>query len=156
MLFLGVESKNISVVNISHVEVSKVQKALELFSGLGSLRNVFIQQGFDVVSLDWDQQILPKFKKIFCIGSIGRISNLVILTLCSHQSRLSITAWYVRDHQETSPMPIDWSEKIEIIRFFKPANCFIENPRFGLLSKQYFMKQFSFIDVPYCCFEDYG
>ena len=132
-------------------------RVLDLFSGQGSWRNAFLQRGCDVVPLDWDsksdveicEDILKwKYWVDFKKGDFDIICASIP---CEHYSTARTTA----------PRNIPYANRLakktlEIINYFQPPEWFIENPRFGLLRYQKFIKGLHFIDVDYCCFENYG
>ena len=113
--------------------------------------------GYKVTSLDWDptsdveicQDILKgqyweNFKK-------GGFDIICASVPCEQYSTARTTA----------PRNLFYANRLakktlEIINYFQPSKWFIENPRYGLLRDQNFMKVLSFIDVDYFCFENYG
>jgi site-specific DNA-cytosine methylase len=145
------------VLNVSQVESSLQPKALNLFSGQGSWRDTFLQKGFEVVSLDWDpknheniqENILHwKYWEDFKPGDFEVISASIP---CENYSLAHTRG--SRDMKYANRLA---RKTLEIIQYFKPSMWFVENPRFGLLRNQHFMKNISYIDVDYCRFEDYG
>ena len=135
----------------------KTPRALDLFSGQGSWRDAFLLMGYDVVTMDKSPRFHPqiccdilkwKYWEDFKPGDFEVISASVP---CEHYS----TA------RSTSPRNLPRANRIvrktlEIIAYLKPKKWLIENPRYGLLRDQPFMKNLDFVDVDYCQFSDYG
>lgn len=129
-------------------------RVLELFKGYGSVSDYLSKSkiaNFDVVSLDINDKFDP--------------------TICS-----SILSWnykkaYPRGHFDiiwASPPCTEYSraktvgernlaladkivkKSLEIIKYFRPAIWFVENPQTGLLKNREFMKNIPYYDVTYC------
>ena len=126
-----------------------MRRMLDLFSGTGSVGEVFRNTGWEVVSLDRD---LP----------------------ADHQT--DIMEWKYKDAYEPKHFEFIWASPpcteysiaktvgvrklseaneivkrtIEIIKYFEPSFYVIENPQTGLLKRQPFMEDLPFRDVDYC------
>ena len=131
---------------------------LDLFSGRGSWRDAFEQMGMSVVSLDVNPRSDAEIKidilkwRYWEDYKTGDFEVICASVPCEQYSTAHCTG-KARD--------IPWANKItqrtfKIIRYFKPKNWFIENPRFGKLRDQPFMRGITFIDVDYCRFSEFG
>ena len=132
-------------------------KALDLFSGTGSVGDRLRELGYDVVSLDIDPNRRPtivtnvlawEYAKDF---SPGYFSVIAAGVPCNEYSPAKTIG-----HRK-----LDYADKlvqktIEIINFFQPPIWWIENPRLGLLKTREVMRGIPYIDVDYCQFGDWG
>ena len=122
-------------------------RLLELFSGTGSVGEVFRRHGWEVISLDRD---MPAHHRVDIMGWD-----------CPYQPRHFDFIW-------SSPPCTEYSiaktvgerrleeanavtrRTIEIIRYLDPPLWVIENPQSGLLKSQDFMANLPYRDVDYC------
>ena len=148
--------RNFFVTYLSEIKSRSPLKVLDLFSGQGSWRNTFLQMGCEVISVDWNLKFEANIHcdilkwEYWLDFEPGDFDIICASVPCEHY----IIA------RTTAPRNIPYANRLtkktlEIIRYFSPARWFIENPRFGLLRDQPFMKNLSFIDVYYCTFENY-
>ena len=128
------------------------RRALELFSGTGSVGKWCRANGFDeVVSLDilpsanathtcdvmqWDYTMYPQ----------GHFEVVWSSPPCTHYSCARTTG---------PPRDLDGANAIvkrtlQIIEYFKPQYFFIENPGTGMLVKMDFMKEYPRVMADYC------
>lgn len=135
-----------------------VMRLLELFSGTGSVGNVFRSRGWEVVSLDsdpktdativadilqWDYRAYPP----------GHFDCVWASPCCTHYSCARRGA--------KTPRNLFWADSLvqrslEIINYFQPEAWFIENPQTGLLKDRPFMTGIPYTDCDYCCYCDWG
>ena len=107
---------------------------------LGFLPNA--KADFTVNILEWD------YKKLYRPGDFALIA-----------AGVPCTEYYVA--LTTRPRNLELADSIvaktlEIIAYFRPKRCWIENPRFGLLKERQIMKGIKFIDADNCQFSDWG
>ena len=125
-------------------------RLLELFSGTGSVGNVFKEHGWDVVSLDrdlpadistdimdWDYMNSPYPPKHFDV--------IWASPPCTEYSIAKTRG--VRNLQLANNIV---QRTLEILNYFDPIIFFVENPQTGLLKHQPFMRHLSYNDVDYC------
>jgi hypothetical protein len=135
-----------------------IMRLLELFSGTGSIGNVFSEKGWEVVSVDldpktnatihadvltWDHTAFPQ----------GHFDAIWASPCCTHYSRARTKA--------KTPRDLVWADSLvtrtfEIIEYFQPRFWFVENPQSGMLKERPFMSNLPFADVDYCCYCDWG
>ena len=125
-----------------------MKKILELFSGTGSVGNVFREHGWEVTSLDllmkadinidilkWDYKAYPP----------GHFNMIWASPPCTEYSRAKTVG--VRRIEEANKIV---KTTLEIINYFSPPCWVIENPQTGLLKNQTFMGTLPYKDVDYC------
>ena len=125
-------------------------RLLELFSGTGSIGNVFKEQGWEVVSLDRD---LP--------ADIGTDIMLWDYMNSAYPPKHFDVIWASPPCTEYSIAKTKGVRKLaaanavvertlEILNHFQPSIYFLENPQTGLLKNQPFMDELPYNDVDYC------
>ena len=135
---------------------TKNTRALDLFSGTGSVGKHLMKQGFGVISLDisrtgtpticediltWDyRQYPPNFFRLIAAG-----------VPCTEYSTAKTIGTRALEHADQVVL-----RTMEIIEYFHPEIWWIENPRGGMLKHRPFMKNIPFLDVDYCQFSDWG
>ena len=132
---------------------------LDLFSGTGSVGQVFRKAGYDVVSLDFDRKMRPSI----CVDilqwdyraafPVGHFEVIFACPPCTEFSQALTTR--VRD---LAAADLVVRRTLEIINYFKPQKWFLENPRGGSssLRTRPYMANLPFVDVDYCQFCDWG
>jgi len=127
-------------------------RALELFSGSGSVGRAFKEQGWEVVSLDIDRKcgamITCDIRKWeYSQYPRGHFDVIFASPCCTQYS-------VARTHG--GPRDLAWADSLvektlEIIEYFRPRYWWIENPQTGLLKTRPFMQALPlFFDVDYC------
>jgi hypothetical protein len=145
-----------AAARINAIRTDGPRRMLDLFSGTGSVGEVFKEQGWEVISLDsnpackadFTQDILEWDYKQFPRGHFQVIAAGIP---CTEFSRALTTR--PRDLQKGDELAL---KTLEIIDYFHPQFWYIENPRHGLLSTRPYMTGIPFIDVDYCQFSDWG
>ena len=133
-------------------------RLLELFSGTGSVGQVFKEKGWEVISLDsnpktnasiitdirnWDYQAY-KSKHFDAIWASP---------CCTHYSCARRGAKTPRDLEGADSLVIT---TLDIIKYLNPKVWYIENPQTGLLKDREFMKGLPYTDLDYCRYCDIG
>ena len=141
----------------SFLAANQERRALDLFSGTGSVAKRLRELGFMVITLD----VSPKHKPDILVNILrwkyqqrfppGYFDLIVSSPPCEEYSQAKTTA--ERD--------LGYSDKcvrktLEIVKYFQPKMWWLENPRNGLLKNRPFMKNIPFVDVDYCQFSDWG
>lgn len=131
-------------------------RMLDLFSGTGSVGRKFIEQGYDVMSVDFRRSEHPSV----CVDVLkwkyrefppGYFDVIAAGPPCGDYS-LAKNFRPRRFHRADRLV----RKTVEIIQYFKPRLWWIENPRTGFLKTRNVIKNFPFIDVDYCQFSDWG
>ena len=134
-----------------------VRKALDLFSGTGSVSNRLRQLGYEVVSVDINPRCKPsiltdilkwKFQNQF---PPGYFEVVVASPPCEEYSQAKTTKPRQFFHADQCVQ-----KTLQIVRYFQPRVWWLENPRFGHLRNRPFMHGVPYCDVDYCQFSDWG
>lgn len=132
-------------------------RLLDLFSGTGSVGEVYRREGYEVVSVDND----PGWKPTHTVDVLlweyraayppGYFHTIVCAPPCTEYSRAKTTA--PRDLSKADPLV---QKALEIVEYFEPQRWWMENPRYGLLPTREFMQGLPFVDVDYCQYSNWG
>ena len=127
-------------------------RALDLFSGSGSVARVLRDLGWEVLTLDnaeraradisqdileWEYWNFPK----------GYFQLVTAGPPCQEYSMAKTIG--TRDLEGADKLIL---KTLEIIKYFEPVLWWLENPRGGLLKSQGLLDSFAFVDVDYCQF----
>ena len=132
-------------------------RALDLFSGTGSVGDRLREIGYDVISLDIDPNRRPTivtdvlkwdYAKDF---SPGFFSVIAAGVPCNEYSSAKTIGHRNLDYADRLV-----EKTLEIIHFFQPPIWWIENPKMGLLKTREVIRGIPYIDVDYCQFGDWG
>ena len=134
----------------------KNNRALDLFSGTGSVGLHLQKMGFEVTSLDiskvGDPTLVQDITKWDYTTYPPRYFRLIAAGVpCTEYSRAKTVG--DRDLQHADGIAL---KTMEIIQYFQPEIWWIENPRGGMLKDRSFMRDIPYIDVDYCQFADWG
>ena len=141
-----------------YVDMGRVKgkRALDLFSGTGSVRRVLEEEGWEVVTLDaspkwgadivediltWDYTVFPPNTFDLVAASPPCIEFSRALTTRSR--RLGLADKLV-------------CKVLEIVQYFNPTWWWIENPSTGILKHRPYMAELAWVDIDYCQFSDWG
>ena len=131
---------------------------LELFSGSGSVGNVFAQRGWSVTSLDLDPKTNATIHENILTWDFAAFPpgffDVVWASPCCTQYSCARTS-------AKTPRNLDLADSLvkrtlEIIDYFQPRVWFVENPTTGLLKTRPFMHGLSWTDLDYCCYCNWG
>ena len=132
-------------------------RALDLFSGTGSVGSRLREWGFQVTSLDNN----PNCKADMCLDimtwdykrqhSPGYFQVIAASVPCEEYSSAKTTQ--VRDLGKADLIV---RKVLEIVAYFQPGLWWIENPRKGWLRHRGFMQGLPFVDLDYCQFSEWG
>ena len=133
-------------------------RILELFSGTGSVGQVFREEGWEVVSLDSDPRTTPTIVEDIrlwdhTIYPRGYFDVVWASPCCTHYS--------IARKRAKTPRNLDLADSLvlrtlELIEYFSPPVYFIENPATGYLKSRTFMSGLPYADFDYCCFSNWG
>lgn len=130
---------------------------LDLFSGTGSVGEVFRRRGYEVVSLDSSATAAPTIQtdirqwRYWEEYQPGDFDVIAAGVPCQEYSTALTTR--PRRLEEADELV---EKTFEIIDFFKPRLWWIENPRNGLLRHRPVMAGRPYLDADYCCFSGWG
>ena len=130
---------------------------LDLYSGTGSVADIFQSRGYEVTTVDIDPKYQPdiqmdmlewEYHHTFKPGYFDVIT-------CSPPCTEFSVAMTRRSRE------LDYADSLvlkglEIIQYLKPGYWFLENPQTGLLKGRPYMRGLPYVDVDYCCFSDWG
>ena len=149
--------KGTTVSQVRDTQVERPRRVLDLFCGTGSVGRVFAEMGYEVVSLDKD----PRHTPTFCVDILdwdyrahltpGQFEVVTASPPCTEFSTAKTTG--LRNLRLANRIV---KRTLEIITFLKPTRWWLENPRYGLLRKQRYMRKIPFVDVDYCQYSDSG
>ena len=127
-------------------------KCLELFCGSKSFGKCCIDLGYDVISLDIEEQFKPTHLCNILSFDYKQYDTDYFDIIwasppCTEYSKAKTRG--VRDIEGANEIVL---KTIEIINYFKCKEWFIENPQTSLLKKQPFMNKFKFVDGDYCMY----
>ena len=127
-----------------------------MFTGTGSVAKALRAQGYEVLTLDFDERWKPDILvdirrwdyKQFRPGDFHLVAAS---PPCMEYSTIMISR----------PRRLDEADELvnrarEIIEYLQPELWWIENPRRGLLSRRSPVRGLRFIDVDYCMLSDWG
>ena len=132
-------------------------KMLDLFSGTGSVGEVFRRHGYEVISMDNRAAAKPdilvdirdwNFRQQFAPGEFDVIAAGVP---CLEYSTALTTR--PRKLEEADALV---EKTLEVIDYLQPRLWWVENPRNGLLRRRPVMAGRPWVDVDYCCFSRWG
>ena len=136
----------------------KVLRALDLFSGTGSVANALRDQGYHVVRVDNDPKRKADVKESILHWDyvsafpVGYFDVVAASPPCTEYS----TAMSRRRPRMLEQSDALVAKAIEIIQHFKPRLWWIENPRWGLLRTRTVVQGLPYIDLDYCQFAKGG
>ena len=128
-----------------------------MYSGTGSVAEIFADKGYEVVTVDIDPKYQPSiqvdmlewdYKSLF---KPGYFSVITCSPPCTEFSRAMTSR--PRDLEYADSLVL---KGLEIIHYLQPDFWYVENPQTGLLKSRPYMKGYAYVDVDYCCFSDWG
>jgi len=134
----------------------KVWRALDLFSGSGSVAQVLRNRGWEVVTLDNAKRANADITTDILLWEFWKIPRGYFQLVaagppCQEYSQAKTIG--VRDMVGADKLV---RKTLEIIKHFQPLLWWVENPRGGLLKTRGLLDSFHFVDVDYCQFGDCG
>jgi hypothetical protein len=129
-------------------------KALELFSGTGSISKVLRERGWECLTLDANPKAQPDIltdirQWDFTQFPPGYFDYIHMSPCCTHFSRARTSAKTPRDLEGADSLV---KAGLAIIEYFQPKWWTCENPESGLLKTRPFMQGLPYFDVDYCQF----
>ncbi len=127
-------------------------KLLELFSGTGSIGRAFLQQGWEVTSVDIRADFNPTILTDIMTWDYrqlqpGEFAMVWASPICTHYSRARTTGKTPRDLVGSDRMV---QKVLDIIDYFRPQLWAFENPASGLLKDRPVVEGLPWQDVTYC------
>ena len=132
-------------------------RLLDLYSGYGSVAEVFQARGYEVVTVDIDPTFKPTIQTDMLLWEYwldfppGHFDVVACSPPCTEFSQAMTRRARELDYADSLVL-----KGLEIIEYFPPRVWFLENPKTGLLPKRPYMKGLAYVDVDYCCFSDWG
>jgi len=144
--------------NVPAVKFPKVNKgrALDLFSGTGSVGARLIELGYEVISLDIDPKTNPTILTDILVWDYkekppGYFRLIAASVPCTEYSLAKTTA--PRDMSMADELV---SKVVEIFDYFNPKYWWSENPPYGFLRFRDVLSGYPYVDIDYCRFSDWG
>jgi hypothetical protein len=147
---------NIPDIVVTPPEASEPRRALDLFSGSGSVAKVLRELGYQVTTLDLD----PKFHADLRVDirdwqykkyPPGYFQLIAASPPCTEFSRAKTVG--KRNIEEAVCLV---QATLDVIKYLEPQIWWLETPRYGLLPKLPVVKGLPFVDVDYCQFVECG
>ena len=131
-------------------------RMLDLFTGTGSVGEVFREHGYEVTSLDKNKRDRPTIvtdimKWKYWEYPPGYFHTIFAGVPCAEFSQAKTVQ--VRDLEKADKLV---RKTLEIIRYLEPERWYIENPRTGKLKERECMQGIPYVDVDYCQFSNWG
>ena len=138
------------------LENGEKPRALDLFSGTGSVARRLKDLGYEVTTLDID----PRANALITTDVMHweftkyprKHFQLIAASVPCNEYSIAKTVGQ-RDLQGADRVV---RKVLEIIKYFEPEQWWIENPRTGMLKDRPFMKDLPFVDVDYCQYSAWG
>jgi hypothetical protein len=133
------------------------RRALDLFSGSGSVAKRLRDLGYTVTTLDKNSRCRPEiaqdilrwqYKKAY---PPGYFDIVVASPPCEQYSQARTTK--ARDYKDADACV---KRTLQIIEYFQPGTWWVENPKNGHLRNRPFMQKYSYVDIDYCQFSEWG
>ena len=135
----------------------KIRRALDLFSGTGSVAKALQEKGFEVVTVDFNPRNKPSITVDIAVWQYWKVFQpqyfdvIACCPPCTEFSRAMTSR--PRDFARADRMV---KTSLESIDYLQPDFWFLENPRHGELRDREYMRDIPYIDVDYCQFSDWG
>lgn len=136
---------------------------IDLFCGTKSIANIFVEEGFQVLTLDKDSRFNPDVCIDILEWDYRDTEKPDVIWASPPCQGFSVASIYrnwrlenrvFRHISETAELGMNLVRKtIEIINYFKPKYWFIENPR-AMLRKMDFMQELPRNTITYCQYGD--
>ena len=126
---------------------------LELFAGTGSMGRAFRQEGWEVISVDIDPDVIASIHidvRLLTPAMVGNVDLLWASPVCTDFSRARTTA--------KTPRDLDWADSLvqAVIDLTRELRCpaMFENPESGLLRHRAVVADIPYRVVDYCKYAD--
>jgi hypothetical protein len=141
---------------VDTIQEEEPQRMLDLFSGTGSVGQVYKDRGWEVITLDMDPKHGADIREDVLTWRYtqyppGYFHTIAAGIPCTEFSQALTTR--PRDMEKGDALA---QKALEIIRYFQPQRWFMENPRNGWLPTREYMKGLPYVDVDYCQFAEWG
>ena len=128
-------------------------RMLNLCSGTMSVSRPFVDNGYEVVNVDWD----PRYSPTHCVDimtwncpySPGHFDIVWASPDCTQYSRARTTAKTERNLNKADALV---KRCLDLIKYLNPRLWFVENPDSGLLKTRSVVDGLPFVRVDYCMY----
>ena len=128
-------------------------RVLNLCSGTGSVSRPFVDNGYEVVNVDWDSRYSPTH----CVDIMtwncpylpGHFDIVWASPDCTQYSRARTTAKTERNLNKADALV---KRCLDLIKYLNPRLWFMENPDSGLLKTRSVVDGLPFVRVDYCMY----
>ena len=124
---------------------------LDLFSGSGSASAIYREAGWEVYTLDKDPRWGASIQEDVLSWAYrdqfppGFFHTITCAPPCTEFSRAKTTR-----PRDIALGDMIVQKTLDIIQYFRPIFCWLENPRDGLLRTRPYMQGLPFVDADYC------
>ena len=128
-------------------------RMLNLCSGTMSVSRPFVDNGYEVVNVDWD----PRYSPTHCVDimtwncpySPGHFDIVWASPDCTQYSRARTTAKTERNLNKADALV---KRCLDLIKYLNPRLWFVENPGTGLLKSRAVAQGLPYVRVDYCMY----
>ena len=138
-----------------HVGAKK--KALDIFTGSGSVADALRKEGYEVFTLDIDPQSKANFTIDVLEWQVEKLFKPGFFHLVAASPPCTeYSSCMTRRPREMEKADLLVQRTIDIITYLKPPMWWIENPRHGRLSSRDVVAGLPFVDIDFCRFSTWG
>ena len=131
-------------------------RALDLFSGTGSVARRLSELGFEVLTLDQDPKCHAEIQQNVLKWNFHKLPRHHFDLIAASVPCNEYSCAKTRGQRKIEEADEIVKKVLQIIRYFEPRLWWIENPQSSLLRTRPFMKKIPFVDVDYCQYSDWG
>jgi len=150
--------KNTSDIPAENVQVGRIRRkrALDLFTGTGSVRKVLEEGGWDVATLDVNPKWGADIKEDILTWAYTIFPRNAFDLVCASPPCIEFSRALTTRERRLGLADRQVQRVLEIVKYFNPKWWWIENPQSGELKNRWYMAELPYIDIDYCQFCEWG